>query len=191
MEYTIYYCYWDKNIKGAGALTSHDMLKLAVEKYLVHEFEPFTVCKKEPHGKPYIAELPDVHFSISHAGAYWACAIGDAEVGLDLQDYRKRHYEEIAERFFHPSEIEWLKNRNESGFFRIWARKESYVKYTGEGLSRGLDYFSVINSLSDSTGGIFTVDGLPVWQKEIAFKDGYWMAVTAAETAEITLQLLL
>ncbi len=143
MKYTIYYSIWDKNDKGVPS--SHDLLKLAVERCLDCEVENFSVCKKEPHGKPYIEELPDVHFSISHAGDYWACAIGENEVGLDLQDYRKRNYEKIAKRFFHPSETEWLRSHDEDDFFLIWAMKESYVKYTGDGLSKGLDYFSVVD----------------------------------------------
>ncbi len=175
MLFQIFHCCWDKNAQDAP--TSHELLRRVLECYLRREVESFTVCSDTPHGKPYVAELPDVHFSISHAGGYWVCAVGGAEVGLDLQDFRKIDYEHIAKRFFHPTEIEWLKGRGETDFFRIWARKESYVKFTGEGLSRGLDYFSV-------------VEGLPAWQWEVPFKGGYQMVVTAAEPAEVILRKL-
>ena len=41
------------------------------------------------HGKPYFPSHPHVHFSVSHTGRLWVCAFADAEVGCDVQEYRK------------------------------------------------------------------------------------------------------
>ncbi len=172
MEIKIYYCEWDRENGPA----SHDLLRRAVEDFLGGYRGAFTVCADTAHGKPYVKELPDVHFSITHGGGIWACAVGGCEAGLDLQEVRERKTEPIAQRFFHPSEIAWLAEHDSpEEFFRIWAKKESYVKYTGTGLSEGLDYFSV-------------VDGVPAFQQEIPFKEGYFLVLTTAREQAVVLE---
>ncbi len=95
-------------------------------------------------GKPYFRALPEVQFSITHSGGYWACAFGNAPVGLDMEMHRKCRIGDISKRFFHPSEHKYLELRGNGikEFFDLWCAKESYVKFTGEGLS-GLSDFSV------------------------------------------------
>lgn len=171
MKTKIYYCAWDKTA------ASHDLLRQAVSRFLGREPEAFTVCRREEHGKPFIKELPKVHFSISHSGGFWVCAISDAEVGLDLQIRYQGDGEKLARRFFHQSEIAWLEEHGFEEFSLMWACKESYVKYTGVGLRKGLDGFSV-------------VDGLPVVQKEIPFRYGYRMVLTGERDMEVEMQML-
>lgn len=117
-----------------------------------------------PQGKPYFAKGP--HFSISHTGKkgkqLWACAVSDdGPVGFDLQEMRPADYIEIAQRFFTVFEADYLKRaaKESSGesdaalveFYRIWCRKEAFVKFTGRGFSEtGFDSFSVLGE-----------DGLP------------------------------
>lgn len=170
-EVRIYAYPWN----GDKEIPSHELLRRAVGRYLGREIEDCTVCRKEEHDKPYIEELPDVHFSISHSGGYWVCAFCDAEVGLDLQEVRTAREEQVARRFFHPAEIAWLEEHGFGEFSRLWAHKESYVKYTGTGLREGLDYFSV-------------VDGeLEVCQQEIPFREGFHMVVTTERDALVFL----
>jgi len=160
---------------GEKELPSHELLQRAICRYLGRETETLTVCRDDEFGKPYIAELPNVHFSISHSGGFWACAFCDAEVGLDLQNVGIAREEKVARRFFHPSEVAWLEEHGFDEFFRLWAYKESYVKYKGTGLREGLDYFSV-------------VDGdLEVCQQEVPFRDGFYMVVTTEKRATVSL----
>ncbi len=169
-EVRIYYCAWTRDTGPE----SHDLLRRAVEAYLGERVPSFTVCRDGEYGKPYAEELPEVRFSITHSGGYWLCAVGRQEVGLDLQEVRDRETEKIARRFFHPSATAWLRGRGRDAFFGLWAAKESYVKYTGEGITKGLDYFSV-------------VDGLPAYQQEIRFRDGYFLILTTEKEAEVCL----
>ncbi len=173
MKVRIYYREWD----GAKRAASDDLLRQAVGRYLGTGPVTFPVCRDGKYGKPYITELQNVHFSITHAGEFWACAVGDGEVGLDLQEDRNRETEAIAKRFFHSSEIRWLASHDREEFFRIWAMKESYVKYTGKGLREGLDYFSV-------------VEGVDAFQQEIPFRKDYWMVLTSGQKAEPHLEKL-
>ncbi len=157
----VFFCPWDKK----SGMESHELLRRAVGLYLGSDPETFSVCRDGEHGKPYLAGFLDVHFSITHSGGFWACAVGPDEVGLDIQEEMDNDTQAIAKRFFHPSEISWLETNGWEDFFRIWTMKESFIKFTGKGLMEGLDHFSVI-------------DGVPACQQEIPFRDGYWMILT-------------
>ena len=90
---------------------------------------------RQAQGKPWFPAAPELHFSISHSGGRWVCAFADAPVGLDLQAHRPCRALALARRFFTPEEAEWLRSRGEAAFFDLWCAKESWLKYTGRGLS--------------------------------------------------------
>ena len=99
------------------------------------------------YGKPCLPQLPDFHFSLSHSGNMALCAVSDEEVGCDIE--LPRGFDpNLARRFFHPAEQEWLFSQPEAeqstGFFRLWTCKESFMKALGLGLSLPLDSFAVI-----------------------------------------------
>jgi len=95
-------------------------------------------------GKPYFAAFPQIHFSISHSKDYWACAVADQPVGLDLQYHKQGRLDQIPGRFFHPQEAAWLKQQTSAeAFFQVWTSKESYVKWTGQGIDRNFSQFAV------------------------------------------------
>lgn len=89
--------------------------------------EPVSVL---PAGKPVLAEREDVFFSLSHSERYAMCAIGGASVGADVQQVREVKLS-MARRF-HPAERDWLSRQPEGerqdAFFRLWTRKEAWVK---------------------------------------------------------------
>lgn len=105
------------------------------------------------HGKPFLRDRKDVAYNISHSedvatGILMTEADG-YEVGCDVEMVNRNTSEErylkIAKRFF--TENERLKISEAADglleFYRIWSRKEAYIKYTGEGLSRPLASFDV------------------------------------------------
>lgn len=106
------------------------------------------------NGKPFFPSVPGLFCSVTHSGGIWLCALSPAPVGIDLQEWQNRDIIKIAARFFHPDETAWLRE-NPDRFFDVWCAKESYVKYTGDGLFPGLDSFSVIKEggLSGSVHG--------------------------------------
>jgi phosphopantetheinyl transferase len=55
-------------------------------------------CARGLYGKPYFAELPQVHFSISHSGRYIVCLMAGAEVGLDAEDLAMRRGQDERRR---------------------------------------------------------------------------------------------
>ncbi len=116
-----------------------------------------------PHGKPFFPDYPDIHFNLSHSGDYCLAALsagGSAgghvgltgaeagsgiEVGCDVQERRENgRNDSIARRFFTPEERSALSNG--SDFASIWARKEAFLKLTGDGVARDMSSFSVEGS---------------------------------------------
>ena len=86
-----------------------------------------------PHGKPYLEGGP--HFSISHSRGMVAVAIGDSNMGLDIEVIRRFH-QLVPQRIMSRREYEWFCSRGElkRDFFTLWTLKESYYKYLGTGL---------------------------------------------------------
>lgn len=100
-------------------------------------------------GKPHIENMENLHFNISHSGNYVVCAVGSSELGIDVERIRKVNLR-IAERFFSPSEISDLMNKDEADrmhyFITLWTIKESYLKAIGRGLTQHLNSFTIIRS---------------------------------------------
>lgn len=99
---------------------------------------PFPEITEGPLGKPVFKDLPDVCFSLSHAGDYAACALSDVPVGLDIETFDHASLR-VAEHFFterEQADIAACPTDGEKAkrFIRYWTLKESYVKMTGEGL---------------------------------------------------------
>ena len=96
------------------------------------------------HGKP-LLEGCDLHFNISHAGECVLCALSDRQVGVDVESLhrfagKQKGPGHIARRCLNQKEQEFLEQsgRYEEDLIRIWTKKESCIKMTGEGLSRDL-----------------------------------------------------
>lgn len=104
---------------SAGLLYAYAMRSNALDPEA-----PVTIL---PAGKP-VRE--DVYFSLSHSGRYALCAVGDGPVGADVQIQRPIRLS--VSRRFHPDEQAWLarqpENERQEALFRLWTRKEAWVK---------------------------------------------------------------
>lgn len=100
-------------------------------------------------GKPALADATMLRFNLAHSGDYSYYALGyKRELGVDLEQHRDLPDQgEVARRFFAPAEISDLLTLpaadRPAAFFRCWARKEAFVKATGDGLFTPLDSFCV------------------------------------------------
>jgi len=104
------------------------------------------------HEKPKAAGT-DIEFNVSHTDGMAILGFTRGRrLGLDIEKLRTDFQtSEIAERFFSAAERAALRelplDRRYLPFFRIWTRKEAYIKALGEGLSHPLHQFDV--SLGD------------------------------------------
>lgn len=107
------------------------------------------IVEKMPNGKPYIKDVPDFHFNLSHSGCWVVIACGDSEVGVDVEQIRGDvDIQAIAGQFFSPEEQCYVWEnpaQSRQRFFTIWTGKESYIKYLGTGLQKDLTSFSVLS----------------------------------------------
>ena len=155
---------------SSDALAGTDeKIKLAVEKHLGKKTD--TVIARTERGKPYFTSPADLFVSVSHSGDYFVCALGSCPLGVDVQTHvarRKESEEEkivrlknIAKRFFHPRELPLLEEDTVSRFFALWTAKESYVKFTGQGIDDG---FSQICPLPDEAEVFICREEREKWQ---------------------------
>lgn len=140
------------------------------------------------HGKPYLADLPGVHFNVSHSGTYAVCAVSSAPVGCDIERIRPVP-ERVAERCFAPGEIGALNALPEGEertelFFRFWTLKESFLKCLGRGLTEPLSSVSF-----DLSGGAPRVtqslSGERFFFREYADLPGYRCALCRAGEGDL------
>ena len=129
---------------GAGALLTRALRSAGIEAASADFAEG-------PHGKPFLPERPDVCFSLSHSGERVLCVLSDLACGGDVEQIG-RGSPALARRFFTVEENAALSEEASAAgeeafqrlFARIWTRKESLLKATGDGLSRPLSSFSVL-----------------------------------------------
>jgi len=131
-------------------------------------------------GRPYLADWPDVAFSISHAGDVVAVALTiGAQVGVDVESLdRKVELDPIAERIFSAADLARFRAVPDAektrAFFRAWTGKEAVLKARGVGLFGGVEEISI--SLDGSAETIRT--GGETWHiQPLMVPEGYVGAV--------------
>jgi 4'-phosphopantetheinyl transferase len=93
-------------------------------------------------GKPALVGLADPpSFNLAHSGEWGLCAVASqGEVGIDIERLDSElDYAKLAESFFSAAEKKSLQEcpawRRRRHFFRIWTRKEAWLKGKGGGFS--------------------------------------------------------
>jgi len=134
------------------------------------------------HGKPYLKNVPYVHFNISHSGSVAMCALHSAPVGVDIE--RINTVDSMtAWRIMSKDELaafNMAQDRN-SFFYKIWTLKEAYIKYNGRGIGCDLQALSVYPDKDNITTNI------PGCQFAlIDAADGYQAAVCASNASHRT-----
>lgn len=89
--------------------------------------------------KPVLKSEKNIFFNISHSDDYVAIALSSDEVGCDIQEIRP-YNSKVAVRHYCKNETALIENSSDKDdmFIRLWALKESILKFTGKGLSGGL-----------------------------------------------------
>lgn len=129
---------------AAGLLLRHMLL----EEQIPYEQTSFGL---EKHGKPHLKK-DGVFFNLSHAGAYVAGVLSDVPAGVDVEQENRFLQEErnqkLAKRILTETEWNYWKDSGYDSYelLRFWTRKESYVKMTGEGMTKA---FSAVDTLCE------------------------------------------
>ena len=140
-------------------------------------------------GRPYFPGDETMRFSITHARDLVAVALtARARVGIDIEYMeRKLHLKELAERILSAEdfrEFEALPEEEKvAAFFRVWTRKEAYLKATGEGITDALKKISVslraeeIGTIADAR----EKDGARNWRMHSLSLPANYMGCVACE----------
>ena len=111
--------------------------------------------KKAEHGKPYLADSPELAFNLSHSANSMVIAVGwNCQIGVDIENCKPRtSLAELVYKYFAEEETAYWNKLPEAqkmtAFYRFWTRKEAFVKATGRGIALGLSQ-CVINPESPS-----------------------------------------
>jgi 4'-phosphopantetheinyl transferase len=135
-----YYYFSDKE----QGLTAYLLLQYGMMQEIGIFSKPIFTYSK--NNKPYITELPNMYFNLSHCKYGAVCAIDRVEIGTDIQEITK-YDENEAKLVMNKKEIGIIEkniNRNEA-FTRLWTLKESYVKMLGLGIAMDLEQIDFSN----------------------------------------------
>lgn len=133
--------------------------------------------------RPYADGLPD--FNISHSGAYTICAIntGAGKIGVDIEEVKDMPVEDFEEQFSKKEMEAILKSEDAmQAFFKLWTKKEAFLKAIGTGLHIPLNQ-------------VFIDDNRIIWEnstwflKELNFEKKYPCHICkSGENDEILMQ---
>ncbi|GHU52086.1 hypothetical protein AGMMS49975_07210 [Clostridia bacterium] len=115
------------------------LLSYSLEKeYGIREFE----FGYGEFGKPYLLGHDGIFFNISHCGAGVACAVSSAEIGVDIEEYRRfsPFNLRLAQTICNENELTILQESGQAEieFCKLFTKKESAAKLIGKGLGCGL-----------------------------------------------------
>ncbi|MFF5789204.1 4'-phosphopantetheinyl transferase family protein [Streptomyces sp. NPDC012693] len=95
-----------------------------------------------PHGRPALRDGA-IHFSLSHSRDLVLVGVAARPVGVDVEAFPEAEVSDLVAVSLHPREREEFallpEDARQAAFTRCWARKEAYLKGTGEGLAGGLE----------------------------------------------------
>jgi len=141
---------------------------------------------REEHKKPRFQPDIGIYFSVSHSKNYWFCAVSRTEIGIDIQHIGSiADKQKIAKRFFHKDEYEYLKKNEFKEFYSVWTAKESYVKYTGQGITDSFAEFSV----ADTNGIVEYINAGQI--KFLDFDENYRVCLCAKKEIGVIKKCLL
>ena len=112
------------------------LCKAIKEEYGIDEPPVFEYSE---HGKPSIVGHPEIYFNLSHCRSVAACVVSLSPVGVDVEDVRE-FKESLARYVLNDDEYAAVMAfpHPDREFIRLWTMKESYLKLTGEGITRDL-----------------------------------------------------
>jgi len=123
---------------------SHGRLRNLLAKTLNQSPEKIRIRKAE-HGKPYLADYPELAFNLSHTADRLMIAVGwNCRLGVDIEIGKQRiNLSGLVDKCFSEEEADYWtqlpETQKNQAFYRIWTRKEAFVKATGHGIALGLN----------------------------------------------------
>ena len=119
-----------------SCLKSYVMLRELLEQQgLSHPFR----FKRNEHGKPFLADHPEIHFNISHCKNGIAVVVSDHPVGIDIESYRQVS-DHLLRYTMNEEEYRIILESDDPvrTFTEYWTKKEAVFKLRGTGITHDL-----------------------------------------------------
>ena len=110
-----------------GEVDSDAFIRFGYSNYrdLIGDEElPHNVEIIREQGKKPCFDCEDVYFNLSHSHGVTMLGISHAPIGVDIEKVRPIDYKKF----------DFIQAEDEEEFFEKWTERESYLKFTGEGL---------------------------------------------------------
>ena len=104
--------------------------------------------KKDENKKPHLISDRSIHFNVSHSEDYAIIAVANHQIGVDVEFIsRNFEYQDILSHVFSDFEINTVLSAKNSKntFYKLWTRKEAFVKATGDGITDSLKNIPAID----------------------------------------------
>ena len=100
------------------------------------------------HEKPYLKELPEIHFNLSHCKTAVCCIVSHSNTAIDINDIRSVG-DAVIRRVCSENEQQAIMKspKPDICFMEYWTKKECYSKLTGAGMS--MDFSKITAELPD------------------------------------------
>jgi 4'-phosphopantetheinyl transferase len=121
------------------SLLSSALLYYALNKHGIDKKD--IIIQKSPMGKPFLKNLKNIDFNITHSGNWVACAIDINNIGIDIEYIKDINLTDFKE-ILSTKEINYIDEKLEN-FYQIWTLKESYIKALGVGVYQSLSSFTI------------------------------------------------
>jgi len=143
-----------RNEKG-NIFLDFDILKNNKEN-----FTKLLEIQKNKYGKPFLKNVSNFNFNISHSGIWVVIGFGSEKIGVDIEKISQNKTElhkKLAERYFTPKEVEYIFENQKSfpqRFAEIWTGKEAFFKYKGTGIINSINSIDITELKGNGLSGI-------------------------------------
>lgn len=108
-------------------------------------------------GKPHAQN--GVPFNLSHSGDWALLAVGEQEIGCDIEQIRLTNTLRLGKTVFTDAEMAALRQSPErlGTFFTFWTKKEALLKCMGKGFHRAAKSVDVCGGTFAEDGHVYTM----------------------------------
>lgn len=115
---------------------------------------PIPTYDKYDNDKPFIANIPNLHFNQSHCQTDYALiySLTIQNIGVDIENAnRQLNKNALAKRYFHDDECHtWQNSQDDKLWFAYWTIKEAVLKAHGLGIRLPLHELKAVFMTHDS-----------------------------------------
>lgn len=150
-------------------------LKQLLGRYLNSAPETIVIVADD-RKKPFIKNDQCLHFNVSHSKKCIVFAISNSNVGIDVEYISEKfNFHPVAQTCFTPAELNSLKESCNATyqFYKIWTRKEAFLKAIGKGINDDMNKSDClndcsVNEIAGSGNDTYTINSFEIDKNYIA-----------------------